>query len=69
MNDEPTWSLFQCLKPAQQTSLMQLQWDLYGTRLDIAADAIKPEYEFTGEDLEEIGRQMKQKPHSPWEIK
>ena len=49
-----TWLLWQCLPAASLAKLIQLQWELYGTKLDLMADMYKDV-----ESLEEIDRLMK----------
>lgn len=49
-----TWPLYQCLKANQLALLIQLQWKLYGTRLDLLNDPYKEV-----ENLEEIEKIIK----------
>lgn len=52
-----TWPLWQCLKANQLAMLIQLQWNLYGLKLDLLSDLYKDV-----ESLEEIDRLMRKPP-------
>ena len=56
-----TWPLWQCLKPEDLVKLIQLQWELYGTKLELLEKTPLSEIE----SLEEIEQLMRQKPHYP----
>jgi len=55
MSKRTTWPLWECLKPEQLAKLIQLQWRLYGLKLELLTHP-----DLSGiESLEEIDRLMR----------
>jgi len=52
-----------CLPPASLAELIQLQWKLYGLKLDLLADIYRDV-----ENLEEIDRLMRKPPEYPKQV-
>lgn len=57
MIERTTWPLWQCIPVKSLADLIQLQWIVYGRKLDLLRDLYRDV-----EDIEEIGRLMRQRP-------
>ena len=64
MSKHVTWPVWQCLSAEALVKLIQYQWEVHGLKLELLSDAFREV-----EDVEEIDRLMRQKPHYPKGVK